>query len=247
VKFDPFTGRRLACASSANFGMKGAGRLWIFEHMQPRHPPQMYLDGTVESNPTVLAAAMADGTVAIFDLKVPSVPVVMRKEHQRECSGIDWNAVSKDRLLSTAYDGSIKIASWSPREANLIVSAGSDCSIRLWDARAHNAMAQVLSRAHDNEILSVDWNKWDPMQFATGSVDLTVRIWDWRMSSSPATTLRGHHRAVKKVKWSPFSGGVLFSVGYDMMMRVWDLKSLNPMVGMWEGHDEFVTGIGIKW
>jgi peroxin-7 len=62
-----------------------------------------------EVNPTVLAAAMADGSVALFDLKSPKVPVLMRKEHGRECSGVEWNAVSKDRFLSTAYDGTIKI------------------------------------------------------------------------------------------------------------------------------------------
>lgn len=146
----------------------------------------------------------------------------------------------------TGHEGLVYQASWSPREANAIISVGSDRSIKLWDYRSSTGLVNALPRAHDNDILTVDWNKWNSIQFATGSVDATVRIWDWRMPNLPIGNFRGHHRAVRRVRWSPFSAEQLFSVGYDMAMRAWDVKSLNPMVGVWEGHSEFVTGLDIS-
>lgn len=151
-------------------------------------------------------------------------------------------------------------AGWSPREAPLVISAGADRSVRLWDERvgAHGGCFRLLPEAHAGEILTVDWNKWDPMQFATGSVDAAVCIWDWRMlgggstatapapSASPLHVLRGHRRAVRRLRWSPFSRTQLISVGYDMGLRAWDVKSLNPLVGVWEGHSEFILGLDIS-
>lgn len=149
-----------------------------------------------------------------------------------------------------------------------MISVGADRSTRLWDERvgAHRGPFRVIENGHSNEVLTVDWNKWDPMQFATGSVDSTICIWDWRMLGSPhfnvATplkslgapsrlyspthTLRGHQRAVRRLRWSPFSSTQLVSVGYDMAMRVWDVRSLNPLVGVWEGHSEFILGLDIS-
>lgn len=285
MKFDPFTGSRLVCATAANFGMKGPGKLWIFDRstlnseFNPTPSTSYNVNEGVydiawsEQHPDILAGALADGTVAIFDLNIPKVPTIVYKEHHREVSCVEWSAVTRDRFLSTSYDGTIKIwsvmggpkgslmtfggvqeghvyqASWSPREAHVILSVGTDRAIRLWDERTPGRPIKIIPNAHENEILSVDWNKWDNMQFATASVDLTIRIWDWRMLSStlnPMQTLRGHHRAVRKVRWSPWSGTQLFSVGYDMALRCWDLKSVNPMVGVWEGHTEFVTGLDIS-
>lgn len=180
-----------------------------------------------------------------------------------------------DTFLSSSYDGTVKIwrasrmakgsivtlnghsgyvyqATWSPRETSVLLSVGADRSIGLWDIRSASSPVQKIPNAHENEILSVDWNKWDALQFATGSVDATIRIWDWRMIGAssgsrdhPSHTLRGHQRAIRRVKWSPFSATNLVSVGYDMALRVWDLRSLNPMAGAWEGHTEFVTGVDV--
>lgn len=145
------------------------------------------------------------------------------------------------------------------------MSVGSDRSLKLWDVRIPKSPVKTIMNAHENEILTVDWNKWDSLKFATGSVDLNVKIWDWRMlggggggggqqplwgdnnvNQVTVQNLRGHRRAVRKLKWSPFSAGGLYSVSYDMTLRAWDLCSLNPSKGVWDGHTEFVTGLDIS-
>ena len=222
----------------------------------------------------MIVASAADGSLLLYNLNNQFAPMQIFKEHTKEACCVEWNiGGANDTFLSTSYDGSIKIwrqhigksvqtirnennsngiiyqATWSSREDYKIVSCSSDGSVAIWDLRM-SSLAPVIKivRAHDNEVLTVDWNKWNNNLIATGSVDCNVKVWDLRNASTsiPINTLRGHRRAIKKVKWSPFNGEDLFSVGYDMTLKCWSLKSLNPLVGMWEGHDEFICGLDIS-
>ena len=211
-----------------------------------------------------MIAAIADGSLSMFDLNVNKVSVMQWREHKREACSVDNNHVMRDKFLSTSYDGSLKIwtvsskmsmqtlqghegivyqGRWSSREATALITVGADRTVRLWDDRTAGGLIKTIF-AHENEILSVDWNPKSGLQFVTGSSDMSIRVWDWRHIGTPMNVLRGHQRAVRRVKWSPMTGNI-YSVGYDMTMRVWGLNSLNPLVGMWEGHTEFVTGVDV--
>jgi len=148
--------------------------------------------------------------------------------------------IRRTSTSSIVYEGC-----WSAREPSIFATCSGDKSLALWDDRTSSQSIKRLDNAHEGEILSLDWNKYDNLQIATASVDRTVRVWDLRMLTvgRPLHLLRGHYRAVRKVRWSPWSATTLASSGYDMVVRRWELTSLNPMAGCWEGHTEFATGL----
>lgn len=138
-------------------------------------------------------------------------------------------------------------AVWNPRDANLFAAVSSGLqTIAMFDLRTPNGPVQSIPNAHQGDILCVDWNKYDNFQVATGSVDQSIKIWDLRSPTAkiPLHRLSGHYRAVKRLRFSPFSPSQLTSVGFDMAARFWDLRSLNPAVlPAYEEHTEFVTGV----
>lgn len=237
--------------------------------------------------------ALADGSIQLYNVQkgqmvpgaVSSTPPRARwPRHVRETCCVQACLLQADKFLSTSYDGAIKVSRldrpdgsqmftghqgivyqgrWSPGEASAFLSVGADRTVRLWDDRRPPKAITSLP-AHEDEILTVDWNDSNPLQFATGSTDCTVKIWDWRsVRSGPLQTLRGHYRAVKRIRWpavsrkldpdAPFpisrqgNFSQLYTSGYDMALRVWRVEgSMNPFVGSWEGHTEFVTGVDVS-
>lgn len=197
----------------------------------------------------------------------------MRKGvHGREVTSVEWNLVSKDSFLSSSLDGTVKLwdsnslavtatfqhsfgqpvasvyeAVWNPRDPHLFATASSgQQTISLFDLRTPNGPVQSIPNAHQGDILCIDWNKYQNFQVATGSVDQSIKIWDLRSPTPkiPLHKLSGHYRAVKRLRFSPFSPSQLVSVGFDMAARFWDLGSLNPAVIPTYGeHTEFVTGV----
>lgn len=232
--------------------------------------------------------ALADGSVQLYNVQKSQVapstsPRARWALHTKETCCVHACPLQADKFLSTSYDGTIKVSHldntnssqmfighqgivyqgrWSPGETSAFLSVGADRTVRLWDDR-RPARAITSLPAHEDEILTVDWNDSNPLQFATGSTDCTVKIWDWRsVRAGPLQTLRGHYRAVKRMRWPAVSHGTgpgvspisrqdglsqLYTSGYDMALRVWRVEgSMNPFVGSWEGHTEFVTGVDIS-
>nr|XP_029138699.1 peroxisomal targeting signal 2 receptor-like [Labrus bergylta] len=98
----------------------------------------------------------------------------------------------------------------------LCVSTG-DGTLRVWDVKA--AACRLTIPAHKAEILSCDWCKYDQNIVATGSVDCSVCVWDLRNARQPVNQLQGHTYAIRRVKFSPFSGTMLASCSYDFTVR----------------------------
>jgi WD40 repeat protein len=80
VEFSPFSSNRLACASGANFGIVGNGRLFILSLSPSGFSPipQTYdtQDGLFdcawsESNENQIVAACGDGSIKLFDTTLP--------------------------------------------------------------------------------------------------------------------------------------------------------------------------------
>lgn len=192
--------------------------------------------------------------------------------HGREISSLDWCPLRQDKFLSTSWDGTIRVsastdsslsttirghagvvneARWNPRHANLLISVSADRTARLWDDRHQNnsavSAAAVISPDESlmvQDFLTVDWNKYDEWNIVTGTPS-DLLFWDIRaLTRGPVNRIPlAHRRAIKRVRYSPWQGNKLASVGFDMSLKLWNLSSLNPRGLSFDHYTEFVTGL----
>ncbi|KAG8831295.1 peroxisomal targeting signal 2 receptor [Serendipita sp. 399] len=207
-----------------------------------------------------VVTAGGDGSVRLWDITLSDHPIRVWREHTREVYGVHWSTVNKHIFCSGSWDGSIRMwnpdrphslkaipahqnhciyqALFSPHEADVIASCGSDGQTKLYDLRVPSALPYpsapaITIQAHPGEVLTLDWNKWQPYILATGGIDRTIRVWDCRMVKTPTSLssgqtatanctkeLVGHEYAVRKVQWSNFSPDKLASASYDMSCRM---------------------------
>ncbi|GKU94395.1 hypothetical protein SLEP1_g7896 [Rubroshorea leprosula] len=277
VKFSPFYESRLAVGTAQNFGILGNGRLHVLD-LSPTSPAITELiafdtaDGVYdvawsESHDSVLVAAIADGSVKLYDTSLPpqSNPLRSLQEHAREVHGLDYNPTRRDSFLSASWDDSVKLwtldrptsirtfrehaycvysVAWNPKHADVFASASGDCSVRIWDVREPGST--MIIPGHQHEILACDWNKYDDCLIATASVDKSIKVWDVRNYRVPVTVLNGHGYAVRKIKFSPHRRNLIVSCSYDMTVCLWDFMIEDALVGRYDHHTEFAVGVDMS-
>ncbi|CAL9015656.1 unnamed protein product [Prunus brigantina] len=260
VKFSPFYESRLAVATSQNFGILGNGRLHVIDlspaPLGPAAPHQpiteliaydtadgVYDVAWSESHDSLLVAAIADGSVKLYDVALPpaSNPLRSLHEHTRELWTVDRPA-SVRTFKEHAY--CVYSAVWNPRHADVFASASGDCTLRVWDVREPGST--MIIPAHELEILACDWNKYDDCCIATASVDKSIKVWDVRSIRVPISVLNGHSYAVRKIKFSPHRQSSMMSCSYDMSVCLWDYMVEDALVARYDHHTEFAVGVDMS-
>ena len=215
-----------------------------------------------EIDPDVVIVGGGDGRVYQMNVNEMTRNKTMNKTktiqaHKKEISSLDWCPLRQDKFLSTSWDSTIRSstgtifrghagvvneARWSPRHGNLFMSVSGDKTGRLWDDRSSRASAVISG---DYEFFSTDWNKYDEWSVVTATTPADLLFWDLRsISRGPVNLIPGaHRRAIKRVRFSPWQGDRLVSVGFDMALRSWDLSALNPRGPHFDQFTEFATGI----
>ncbi|XP_049612229.1 peroxisomal biogenesis factor 7 isoform X2 [Syngnathus scovelli] len=91
--------------------------------------------------------------------------------------------------------------SWSEANEHVLVAAGGDGSLQLWDV--HHGAPIGLAKGHAQEVYAVDWSQTrGDDAIVSGSWDGTAKVWDPILGQS-LSTFTGHQGVIYSTIWSP--------------------------------------------
>src|SRR4051794_27390455 len=128
-------------------------------------------------------------------------------------------------------------------DPRLVVGAGYDRTIYVWDARTHRRLGRPLTGEADivNDVAFSPNGR----TIAAAGADKTIRLWDARTHRPLGAPLRGHTDPVNAVAFSP-DGRTLASASDDDTIRLWDLPKHRPSGRPLAGHDDDVNSLAFS-
>lgn len=142
-------------------------------------------------------------------------------------------------------DGHFKrvgIISWHPTAHNVLMSAGCDNTVILWNVARGEAVVRI-DTVHSDLIYSAVWNR-DGSQILTSCKDKSLRILDPR-KGTVITEKEKPHEGSRPVRAVFMSDGKILSTGFSRMserqVALWDPKSFAEPLTL----QELDTGSGV--
>jgi eukaryotic-like serine/threonine-protein kinase len=143
----------------------------------------------------------------------------------------DVRAADAQLAVLSGHGGRVEYAAYSP-DGTRIVTAATDNTARIWDART-GAQLAVLS-GHLNYVRTAVYSG-DGTQVLTTSMDKSMRLWDARTGAALAT-FSGHGAMPISATFSP-DGTRLLIASLDSTARVWDARTGDELAVL-RGHGE---------
>ena len=151
----------------------------------------------------------------------------------------NWQSAATHRVISGHHGGVGSVAVGELDGRPVIVSGGSDATVRVWELASGQPVGEPLW-GHDGGVGSVAVGELDGRPvIVSGGFDATVRVWDLASGQPVGEPLRGHDDYVTSVAVGELDGRpVIVSGGWDATVRVWDLASGQPVGEPLRGHDD---------
>jgi len=155
-------------------------------------------------------AAVRD-SIFIFNISDGSLEGVLEGSNKPLPADIIGQKGRKPETKIPGHFGSVSALFYTE---NLVVSAGTDCKIRIWmDQKPFYCIS--LLEGHEGTV----WSIWaNPEKIVSGAADLSVRIWDVKRQVCVRTLANVHKRSVKclDVDLNSVATG-----GADYFVKVW--------------------------
>ncbi|XP_050304321.1 uncharacterized protein LOC126741899 [Anthonomus grandis grandis] len=105
-----------------------------------------------------------------------------------------WDVnVNKVKFKADAHTGPVSSVLFHPQNVMLVVSAGSDRSVRIFDIESHTRVNKI---AVENNVLSIDFLD-NSLYLVMGTQNGKILIYDTRSLREPVNSLDAHSSAVK--------------------------------------------------
>ena len=126
----------------------------------------------------------------------------------------------------------------------VVVSGGSEDTLRLWDLTTGKQIGQPWS-GHTDGVTSVAVGAIDGAPAAvSGGYDLTIRVWNLTTGKQIGEPLTGHTDAVQSVAFGELNGGpVAVSGGQDNTVRIWNLATGQQIGEPLTGHTATIWAV----
>ncbi|KAG7372068.1 myosin heavy-chain kinase [Nitzschia inconspicua] len=205
---------------------------------------------TSSSSHLLLASGDANGTISIWNFDAGEQDSVATEAKKQKSSSGQKAASSKRELNATicmerAHAQTISGISWGNHHHrnqtdnitshSQLITGSWDHSIKVWDVEKQNCL---LTLNGSRVVACLDTSYHSEGVVATGHPDCTIRLWDVRVDSNtskPSSVIMDHtfrpsHKAwVSDVKWSLSNAYQLASTSHDGTVKVWDIRSSNPL------------------
>lgn len=113
---------------------------------------------------------------------------------------------------------------WSESNANVLISASGDGTIKVWDCGLPPQANPVRSlEEHTREVSSVEWNTVRKDSFLSASWDDSIKLWTLETPQS-LRTFGEHTYCVYSAVWNPAHADVFASASGDCSLRIWDVR-----------------------
>lgn len=128
-----------------------------------------------------------------------------------------WDVVSdREHARLSSHKHAVQSVAFHPSDDRLLVSAGRDAAVRIWDL---NTLTERMTlRGHTHSPSATCWHP-DGLLLASSAWDGTIRIWNSE-SGELIQTLQEQSRHVLDVIWSD-DGDRLYSCGDDQLVKCW--------------------------
>ncbi|KAL7686296.1 putative guanine nucleotide-binding protein, beta subunit [Plasmopara halstedii] len=242
-----------SCDKSGEFVIASSGKdqlaqIWRYSVKTADLSPLAMLTGHLNSVDSVQMHASGkrvitgswDNTVRVWqnpiDLNVPSDQRLTKKQKNTadgSSSGTFQHLEAAIVLTGhTSYVTSVAFRpTTSKHDEDVVVSAGSDRVVRLWDFVTQSCSQSLVGNRAVSD-LSVNAHG----LILTAHPDHCIRLWDPRAQQSGESivqrTFRSHKAWVSSVAWHPNDNNhehLFLSGGYDGTAKVWDVRSTIPL------------------
>lgn len=228
-------------------GKDQLAQLWKYTAESKRLTPLAALAGHLNSVDAVqmdssskwVVTGSWDNTVRVWQtphgLETPTEGslVKKRKTTANGAKTVSFQQLQADIVL-VGHTCSVTSVAFQPKasehDETVVVSAGSDRTVRLWDLLTQSC-SQSLVGNRAVSALSVNTGG----LILTAHPDHCIRLWDPRAQQSGESivqcTFRSHKQWVSSVAWHPDSiqhEHLFVSSGYDGTAKVWDVRSTFP-------------------